>query len=48
MRRLSLALSIQDYIIFETNDAFASRQRAKHGRKVGLWGQLAELSGTRR
>jgi hypothetical protein len=44
----SLASSIQDYGTFETHDAFASRQRAKHGRKVGFWGQLAELSGTRR
>ena len=44
----SLASGIQDYGTFETHDAFASRQRAKHGRKVGFWGQLAELSGTRR
>jgi len=44
----SLASSIQDYVTFETHDAFASRQRAKHGRKVGFWGQLAKSSGTRR
>ncbi len=44
----SLASGIQDYGTFETHDAFASRQRAKHGRKVGFWGQLTELSGTRR
>jgi hypothetical protein len=44
----SLASGIQDYGTFETHNAFASRQRAKHSRKVGFWGQLAELSGTRR
>jgi len=38
---------MQDYGTFETHDDFASRQSAKHGRKVGFWGQLAELSGTR-
>jgi uncharacterized protein DUF6880 len=44
----SLASGIQDYGTFETHNAFASRQRAKHSRKVGFWGQLADLSGTRR
>jgi hypothetical protein len=44
----SLASSIQDYGTFETHDAFVSRLRAKHGRKVGFWAQLDELSGTRR
>jgi hypothetical protein len=44
----SLASSIQDYGTFETHDAFASRLRTMHSRKTGFWGQLAELSGTRR
>jgi hypothetical protein len=44
----SLASSIRDYGTFETHDAFASRLRAKHSRKVGFWAQLADLSGTRR
>jgi hypothetical protein len=44
----SLALSIQDYADFETHDIFADRIRAKHGRKVGFWAQLPELSGTPR
>jgi hypothetical protein len=44
----SLALSIRDYADFETHDIFAVRIRGKHGRKVGFWAQLADLSGTRR
>src|SRR5580704_324629 len=44
----SLASSIEDNDGFETDDAFVSRQRAKHSRKVGFGGQRAELSGTRR
>jgi hypothetical protein len=44
----SLASSIEDNGAFETNDAFVSRQRPKHGRKVGFGGQLAELLGIRR
>ena len=44
----SLASSIQEYGVFETHDAFVSRLRARHGRKVGFWAQLDELSGTRR
>ena len=32
----SLASSIQNYGAFDTHDAFASRQRTKHSRKVGF------------
>jgi hypothetical protein len=44
----SLASSIRDFGTFETHETFASRLRAKHGRKVGFWAQVAELSGSRR
>lgn len=43
---LSLASSIQDFGTFETHETFTSRLHAKHGRKVGFWAQVAELSGT--
>jgi hypothetical protein len=45
---LSLASSIQDFDAFETHETFASRLHAKHGRKAGFWGQVSELSETRR
>ncbi|MBV8736188.1 MAG: hypothetical protein JO007_02820 [Alphaproteobacteria bacterium] len=43
---LALASSIQDFGTFETHETFTSRLHAKHGRKVGFWTQVAELSGT--
>jgi hypothetical protein len=36
--------SIEDYAAFETHDAFVNRIRAKHGRKTGFWGRVAELT----
>jgi hypothetical protein len=44
---LSLASSVQDFGTFEIHDTFASRLRAKHGRKAGFWAQVTELSGSR-
>jgi hypothetical protein len=43
---VALASSIQDFATFETHETFISRLHAKHGRKVGFWAQVAELSGT--
>jgi hypothetical protein len=45
---LTLASSIQDFGAFETHETFASRLHTKHGRKVGFWGKVAELSEIRR
>jgi hypothetical protein len=45
---LSLAQNIEDYGAFETHEAFVTRLRAKHGRKVGFWTQASEASGSRR
>jgi hypothetical protein len=36
----SLAPQIHDFGSFETHDAFTTRLRAKHGRKVGFWAQV--------
>ena len=44
----SLASSIQNFGTYETHDTFANRLRTKHGRKVGFWAQVTELSGSRR
>jgi hypothetical protein len=41
----ALDASIADYGEIEDHDAFVARLRAKHGRKTGFWGRLAELSG---
>jgi hypothetical protein len=42
----SLAPGIKDFGTFETHEAFASRLRARHGRKTGFWAQVSEASGS--
>jgi hypothetical protein len=42
---VSLAPGIHDFGGVETHESFVGRLRAKHGRKVGFWGQTAEASG---
>ena len=42
----SLTPGIKDFGTFETHEAFASRLRARHGRKTGFWGQVSEASGS--
>ncbi len=40
----SLVRGIEGFGAFETHDDFVRRLRSEHGRKVGFWSQLAELS----
>lgn len=44
----SLAAGIRDFAEFKTHEAFVSRLRAQHGRKIGFWGQLSEATGGQR
>jgi hypothetical protein len=41
---VSLAPGIHNFGGVETHESFVGRLRAKHGRKVGFWGQTAEAS----
>ncbi len=41
----SLVRGIGDFGAVEAHDDFVRRLRSEHGRKVGFWSQLAELSG---
>jgi hypothetical protein len=40
----SLLAGIQDFMAFETHEAFICRLRARHGRKIGFWSQVSEVS----
>ncbi len=41
----SLIRGIGDFGAVEAHDDFVRRLRSEHGREVGFWSQLAELSG---
>ena len=42
----ALEAGIGDHGGFETHDAFLAGLKARHGRKTGFWGQVAEPGGT--